>query len=212
MLSFLRKDCVRRLNYFTSPFSSFIKSKPSLSDTQTRSVNALYKCRSAPISSSVFSKITPTLSPTSSISSSPKSPNTSTRSLPCLPTAGNYSSSKQLLKTHQPSSDDYVIFTSSSATDRQERCLLPSMGYLEKSDRVFKEGKTDEKNNESVSDILNDISDDIERPYDSIPANKPNVSVKELTLEQLKEIIKRKEGKSLKHVLLCIKKLCILRN
>ena len=105
------------------------------------------------------------------------SPNKSTRSLPRLPTAGNYSSSKQLLNTHQPSGDDYVTFTSSTATDSQYRHLLPSMGYLEKSNIVFEEGKIDQKNNESVSNILNDTGDDI---YDSIPANKPNVSVKNL--------------------------------
>ena len=180
LLSFLRKYCVRKLNYFTSPFSSFTKSKSSLSDIQKGSVNALYKSRTLLISSSVFSKITPTLSPTSSISGSPISPNKSTRSLPRLPKAGNYSSSKQLLNTHQPSGDDYVTFTSSTATDSQHQHLLPSMGYLEKSNIVFKEGKIDQKNNENVSDILNDTSDDIERPCDSIPANKPNVSVKNL--------------------------------
>ena len=49
-----------------------------------------------------------------------------------LTTTGNYSSSKQLLNTHQPSGDDYVTFTSSASTERQERQLSPSMGYLEK--------------------------------------------------------------------------------
>ena len=85
--------------------------------------------------------------------------NKSACSLPSLPTTGNYSSSKQFLNAHQPSGDDHVIFTSSTATDRQEWLLSPSMGYLEKSDVVSEEDENDYEINENVSELPNDTSD-----------------------------------------------------
>ena len=190
IVSFHRKDYVHKLNYFRNPFSSSMKNKSSQSDTQTRSVNALYKCKSAPNSPSVLSNITPTPSPTNIILGSLISPNKSTHSLPCLPTAGNCSSLNQPLTPYTPSVDDYVIFTCTSATDSQQRQLSPSMGYLEKIDIVFEEDEIDHRINENVSEIPSDKCEYIEspsrreNPYDSIPAaDKPNVSEKELLSE-----------------------------
>ena len=99
------------------------------------------------------------------------SPNKSACSLPCLSTTGNYSSSKQLLNSHQPSGDDYVTFTICTSTDRQERHLSPSMQYLEKYDVVSEEDENDCKINENVSEIPNDTSNYKER-----------LSIKERTL------------------------------
>ena len=130
-----------------------MKNKSCLSDVQTTSVNTLYNGTSGTNSSPVNPKIPPTPSPpTSILGSLPLSPNESTRSLPCLPTGEEYSSSKQILNTSHLSLDGYATVTSSNATDRQQIHISPSMGHFEKNDIVF-----------NASEIQSDTSnDDIE--------------------------------------------------
>ena len=124
-----------------------MKSRSCLSDVQTTSVNTLYNGTSGTNSSAVNP---PTPSPpTSILGSPPLSPNESIRSLPCLPTGKEYSSSKQILYTSQLSLDGYATVTSSNATDRQQIHISPSMEHFEKNDIVL-----------NASEIKSDTSDD----------------------------------------------------
>ena len=140
-------------SYFTSSFSSTVKSKSCLSDLQTASANAPFDGTSAPNSSPVNPKFPSTPSPTTSILGSPPlSPNESTHSLPCLPTGENYSSSKPNLNASRPSLDGYATITSSNAIDRQQLCLSPSMKYLDKNDAMEIQSNTSDDDIERFSE------------------------------------------------------------
>ena len=177
-----------------------MKNKSCLSDAQTASVNTPYYGKSALTSSFA---VPSTMPPTTIIPGLPPLiPIESTRSLPCLPTGENYSSSKQILYASQPSLDGHATVTSNNATERVQLLLSTSMDHLDKSDasEVLCDTNVDDIERSSESNfiiiiicnafIIDPLDDtnfesnyeniELEDPYDSIPAEELYVSIKEL--------------------------------
>ena len=126
-----------------------MKSKFCLSNEQTTSANTHYDATGARNSSPVNPKLPSTSSPTTSILGSPPLSKTeSTRSLPCLPTGENYSSSMENLNASQLSLDGYVTITSRNTTDHLQH-LSPSM---EKNDALEIRSETNDDDIERSSE------------------------------------------------------------